>query len=247
MPCWPAPVSAMVSYFQSVIGIEAHQQMLNQHSLPDRVYACVGGGSNAIGIFQGFMNDDVELVGVEAGGKGDKPGQHASRIATKQSCTGIAPGFKTKFLQNDDGQLQDTYSIAAGLDYVGISPILADWSDSGKIRVEKSSDEEVVAAIGLLISHEGIIPAIESAHALACVFREAKKMSHGPIILSSLKFLQCVEISSKIYGGFAILGIVRDSNSFQPRMALHIPGFLILFQAGRTSRLSCGHLQKGHD
>lgn len=186
--CGPHPFPALVAYLQSVIGLEARQQMLeNYGTLPEKVYACVGGGSNALGIFQGFFQDEkVELVGVEAGGKGNRPGEHASRLASQQGAVGIAQGFKTQFLQNEEGQMIDTHSIAAGLDFVGISPILADWAEKGKMRAEKAMDEEVLAAAKLLIKHEGIIPALESSHALACAFREAKSLSKDKTILINL-------------------------------------------------------------
>lgn len=183
----PHPYPAMVSYFQSVIGIEARQQMLEKYNgLPDKVFACVGGGSNAMGIFQGFMDDDVELVGVEAGGKGKKPGEHASRIASHQAQIGIAHGTKTQLLQTEDGQLIDTYSIAAGLDYVGISPILAHWAESNALRCVEANDAEVIEALKLLIITEGIIPALESAHAIAAAIREAKSLSKDEKVLVNL-------------------------------------------------------------
>lgn len=185
--CGPHPFPAIVAYFQSVIGLEARQQMLDFFGkLPDKVYACVGGGSNAVGIFQGFLSDEVELIGVEAGGIGNHPGEHASRIATHQGTVGIAQGFKTQFLQNDEGQLLDTHSIAAGLDFVGVSPIIADWAEKDKIRVEKASDAEVLEAAKLLIKYEGIIPALESSHALACAFREIKTLPKNKKILINL-------------------------------------------------------------
>lgn len=185
--CGPHPFPAIVAYFQSVIGIEAHEQMRSHYGmLPNKVYACIGGGSNAVGIFQGFLSDETELVGVEAGGKGEQMGEHASRIASKQGSIGIAQGFKTQFLQTSEGQLLDTHSIAAGLDFVGISPIIADWSEQGKVRIEKALDEEVLAAAKLLIKHEGIIPALESSHALACAFREAKHLNKNQSLLVNL-------------------------------------------------------------
>lgn len=185
--CGPHPFPAMVAYFQRVIGLEAHQQMLQQFDgLPDRVYACVGGGSNATGIFQGFLDDNIELIGVEAGGKGNTPGEHASRIASGQGQIGIAQGFKTQFLQTHEGQLIDTHSIAAGLDFVGISPILADWADSGKIKITSATDHEVITAVKLMLKHEGIIPALESAHAIAAGLREAKTMRPDQKILINL-------------------------------------------------------------
>lgn len=185
--CGPHPFPALVSYFQSVIGLEARKQMLRKvDRLPDKVYACIGGGSNAVGIFQGFLEDDVELVGVEAGGKNNQLGEHASRIASGQGSIGIAEGFKTIFLQTEDGQLIDTHSIAAGLDFVGISPILANWSEEHKVRITQAFDKDVLEAAQLLIKEEGIIPALESSHALASGFAEAKHLSTDDIILINL-------------------------------------------------------------
>lgn len=186
--CGPHPFPALVSYFQSIIGLEAREQMLRRIGrLPNRVYACIGGGSNAMGIFQGFFaREDVELVGVEAGGKGSKLGEHASRIASGQGKVGIAEGFKTIFLQTDDGQLIDSHSIAAGLDFVGISPILADWAEQGKLRVVQATDDEVLNALQLMMAEEGIIPALESSHALAAAFREASQLSKDDSILINL-------------------------------------------------------------
>lgn len=185
--CGPHPFPAMVSYFQSVVGIEAREQMLQlAGKLPDRVYACVGGGSNAMAIFQGFLEDDVELIGVEAGGLSDQVSQHAARLATHQGKPGIAQGYKTEFLQNDDGQLIDTYSVAAGLDYVGVSPILAHWAQTGKMRAMLARDAQVLEAVKLLIKHEGIIPALESAHGIAGALAEAATMSSNETVLINL-------------------------------------------------------------
>ena len=118
--CGPHPFPTMVSYFQSIIGKEARSQILKAESrLPDRVYACVGGGSNALGIFSGFLDDPVELIGVEAGGKGLDSGRHAVRLTTPDASVGVAQGYKTYFLQNNDGQMRETHSVAAGLDYIG--------------------------------------------------------------------------------------------------------------------------------
>lgn len=185
--CGPHPFPAIVAYFQSIIGLEARMQFLERLGhLPDKVYACIGGGSNAVGIFQGFIDEDLELVGVEAGGKGSEKGKHASRIASGQGTVGIAEGFKSIFLQNEKGQLLDTHSIAAGLDFVGISPIIANWFELGKIRIEQAFDEDILEAAQLLIKEEGIIPALESAHALSCAFKEAKQMNTNQTILINL-------------------------------------------------------------
>ncbi|MDY0042520.1 MAG: tryptophan synthase subunit beta, partial [Desulforhabdus sp.] len=160
--CGPHPFPEMVSYFQSIIGREARNQVLRQTAkLPTRVYACVGGGSNAMGIFSGFMDDAVELVGVEAGGKGLSSGYHASRLCSADASVGVAQGYKSYFLQNSDGQMLETHSVAAGLDYVGVSPILAHLKEAGRVRFEAATDREVVDALALTIQKEGLIPALE--------------------------------------------------------------------------------------
>ncbi len=182
--CGPHPFPEMVTYFQSIIGKEARSQILQtEKKLPSRVYACVGGGSNAMGIFSSFMEDDVELVGVEAGGKGLKSGKHAARLSSTDASVGVAQGYKTYFLQNSDGQMKETHSVAAGLDYVGVSPILAHLKESGRVRFESATDKEVVDALSLTIQKEGLIPALESAHAFAQAFKEAPSLSADDIIL----------------------------------------------------------------
>ena len=186
--CGPHPFPEMVSFFQSIIGLEAREQMLQRiNRLPNRVYACVGGGSNALGIFSGFLADrDVELVGVEAGGEGLDTQKHASRLASAHGSVGVAQGYKTYFLQNDDGQMLETHSVAAGLDYIGVSPILAAHYEQGSARFEAATNGEVLAAAQLTMKKEGIIPALESAHALACAFREAPSMTSDDVVLVNL-------------------------------------------------------------
>jgi tryptophan synthase beta chain len=211
--CGPHPFPALVSYFQSIIGLEAKQQMLaSVGRLPHKAYACVGGGSNAVGFFQGFLGGDVELVGVEAGGKSQDQGEHASRIASGQGSVGIAEGFKTLFLQTDEGQLLDTHSIAAGLDFVGISPILADWSDKGSVRMEQAFDEDVVQAAQLLIKEEGIIPALESSHALACAFKEAQTLPQDEVILVNLSGRGDKDIFTyaRLFGGPSWISFLQE-------------------------------------
>jgi len=182
--CGPHPFPEMVSYFQSIIGSEARSQILNREGrLPARVYACVGGGSNAMGIFSGFFDDPVELVGVEAGGKGLRTGQHASRLSSDDASVGIAQGYKTYFLQDDDGQMKETHSVAAGLDYVGVSPILSHLKETGRVRFESATDREVIDALSLVIRKEGLIPALESAHAFAQAIREAPLLTKEDILL----------------------------------------------------------------
>jgi tryptophan synthase beta chain len=182
--CGPHPFPEMVSYFQSIIGKEARKQVLEREGkLPARVYACVGGGSNALGIFSGFMDDAVELVGVEAGGEGLGTGRHASRLCSKDASIGVAQGYKTYFLQDDDGQMKETHSVAAGLDYVGVSPILAHLKQKGRVRFEAATDREVVEALALTIRREGLIPALESAHAFVQAFKEAPTLSRQDVLI----------------------------------------------------------------
>lgn len=186
--CGPHPFPEMVAWLQSIIGIEARKQMLDLHgSLPKRVYACVGGGSNAMGIFGGFFDDtDVELVGVEAGGLGLESGKHAARLASKDGSLGVCQGYKTMFLQDSDGQMNDTHSISAGLDYVGVSPILAHLHQTGRVRFEAATDKEVMDVENLTIKKEGIIPALESAHAFVQAYKEASNLNRDDAILINL-------------------------------------------------------------
>ncbi len=182
--CGPHPYPEMVSYFQSIIGKEARAQILKQTGkLPTRVYACVGGGSNALGIFNGFLDDEVELVGTEAAGKGLHTGEHAARLASADGSPGVAQGYKTYFLQNEEGQMMETHSVAAGLDYIGVSPILALLGDTGRVRFEAATDREVIDALSLTLRMEGLIPALESAHAFAQAFKEAPSLSGDDILL----------------------------------------------------------------
>ena len=186
--CGPAPFPELVSYFQSVIGAEIKEQAMRQMGrLPDEVVACVGGGSNAMGAFAAFLEDpEVTLVGVEAGGLSLQDGEHSIRLSQNTGETGIAQGYKTLFLQNDDGQLGDTHSIAAGLDYVGVSPILAHLTQQGRVIPDSATDTEVTEAFSLLMKTEGIIPALESAHALAGGFKRAQQMTPEQNIVINL-------------------------------------------------------------
>jgi len=182
--CGPHPFPEMVSYFQSIVGKETREQILaREGKLPARIYACVGGGSNALGIFDAFLNDPVELVGVEAGGKGLDSGHHASRLASKDGAVGVAHGYKSYFLQDGDGQMRETHSISAGLDYVGVSPILACLRDQGRIRVEAATDAEVLDAFSLTLRKEGLISALESAHAFARAFKEVGSLSPDEVVI----------------------------------------------------------------
>jgi tryptophan synthase beta chain len=182
--CGPHPFPEMVSHFQSIIGEEARRQLLEKEgTLPKRIYACVGGGSNALGIFNAFLDDPVELVGVEAGGKGLQSGRHASRLCSTDSSPGVAQGYKTFFLQTMEGQMRETHSIAPGLDYVGVSPILAWLKENGRLRVEAATDKEALDALAFTVRTEGLIPALESAHAFAQAFKEAPRLSRKDVIL----------------------------------------------------------------
>ncbi len=182
--CGAHPFPEMVSCFQSIIGQEARRQIMDREGrLPNRIYACVGGGSNALGIFSGFIDDPVELIGVEAGGKGLETGRHASRLASKDATPGIAQGYKTYFLQNNDGQMKETHSVAAGLDYIGVSPILASLRGEKRVRFEAATDKEVLEAFSLTLEKEGLIPALESSHAFAQAFKEAPDLEEDDIII----------------------------------------------------------------
>jgi tryptophan synthase beta chain len=183
--CGPHPFPEMVTYFQSIVGEEAREQIVKMAGgLPARIYACVGGGSNAMGIFSGFFADsEVELVGVEAGGRGLDTRAHAARLCSSDASVGVAQGYKTYFLQDRDGQMCETHSVAAGLDYVGVSPILAHHHETGRVRFEAATDREVVEALALTVRKEGIIPALESAHAFAQAFKEAPTLPRDAAIL----------------------------------------------------------------
>ena len=182
----PAPFPEMVRYFQSCIGREAGAQVLERTGrLPTRVYACVGGGSNAAGTFYPFLQDQgVALVGCEAGGKGvDTP--HYAATITKGSV-GVFHGMKSIFCQDKDGNITEVYSISAGLDYPGVSPEHAYLHDIGRARYIAITDEEAVQAFEYLARKEGIICAIESAHAVAGVLKEAKTMNKDDIVVITL-------------------------------------------------------------
>ena len=163
----PHPYPAMVRDFQTVIGREAREQCIERlGSLPDVVVACVGGGSNAIGIFSGFIGDaDVKLVGVEAGGEGIASGKHAASIVG--GSVGVLHGSRTLVLQDDQGQIRETHSVSAGLDYPGVGPEHAALGQSGRVRYVARTDREALDAFALLSRAEGIIPALEPAHAIA--------------------------------------------------------------------------------
>jgi tryptophan synthase beta chain len=182
----PHPYPTMVRDFQSVIGIEARKQILAEAGrLPAEIVACVGGGSNAIGIFSGFAKDSkVRLTGVEAGGHGIKSGKHAARFSGGRP--GVLHGTYTYLLQDKDGQVLNTHSVSAGLDYPAVGPEHAELEARGRARYDYATDSEAVAALKLLCRCEGILPALESAHALAFVLRERRRFKKGSIVLVNL-------------------------------------------------------------
>jgi tryptophan synthase beta chain len=182
----PAPYPEMVKEFQSVIGIESKQQLLEKEGcLPDMVIACVGGGSNAMGIFAGFENDaDVKLIGVEAEGSGIETGKHAASI--NGGRVGVLHGNKTYLLQDDDGQIIETHSISAGLDYPGVGPEHSYLNDTKRAEYTCIKDNEAIEAFQILCYKEGIIPALESSHAVAEALKQAPKMGKDKIILVNL-------------------------------------------------------------
>ena len=179
----PHPYPEMVRYFQSVIGKEVKAQMLEKEGcLPDVVMACVGGGSNAMGLFYDFIPDkEVQLIGVEAAGRGVNTAQTAATIA--RGSLGIFHGMKSYFLQDEYGQIAPVYSISAGLDYPGIGPEHAALYDSGRAQYVSATDDEAVAAFSYLSRTEGIIPAIESAHAIAYTQKLAPTLPKDKIIV----------------------------------------------------------------
>ncbi|MBQ1568634.1 MAG: tryptophan synthase subunit beta [Kiritimatiellae bacterium] len=182
----PHPYPEMVRDFQSVIGVEARRQCPEKFGrLPDEAIACVGGGSNAMGLFAGFLDDrEVRLVGVEAGGRGIETGEHAASI--NGGRIGVLHGAKTMLLQTKSGQIIDTYSVSAGLDYPGVGPEHCHLHDIGRAEYSVINDDEAVAAFDALCRYEGIIPALESSHALAEAIRRAPKMPKGSILLVNL-------------------------------------------------------------
>jgi len=181
----PHPYPELVRDFQSVIGTEARAQLLAlEGRLPDVAVAAVGGGSNAIGLFHPFLDDPVELVGVEAAGHGLASGRHAASLAGGRP--GVLHGNKTFLLQDEDGQIRDAHSISAGLDYPGIGPEHAWLHAIGRVRYESVTDGEALEAFQLLAHEEGIIPALEPAHALAYVMRRAPGMQREQILLMNL-------------------------------------------------------------
>jgi tryptophan synthase beta chain len=185
----PHPYPMMVRDFQSVIGAEARAQFLERTGrLPHQVIACVGGGSNAIGIFDAFLKDEqVELIGVEAGGHGIESGEHAARFGDpKIGRPGVLQGTKSYVLQDENGQIVNTHSISAGLDYASIGPEHAHLRDSERAEYTYATDDEALAAFNTLCRQEGIIPALESSHAVAEAIKRAPKLPKDHLILVNL-------------------------------------------------------------
>jgi len=182
----PHPYPAMVRDFQSVIGREARRQILRlEGRLPDLLIACVGGGSNAIGLFHPFLKDrSVRMVGVEAGGEGIRGGRHAARFAG--GSLGVLQGTKSYLLQDRDGNVRDTHSVSAGLDYASVGPEHALLRDIGRVEYTYALDHEALSAFELLSRTEGIIPALESAHAVAEAVKRARKMKRKEIVIVNL-------------------------------------------------------------
>ncbi|MGH9864791.1 MAG: tryptophan synthase subunit beta [Candidatus Acidiferrales bacterium] len=183
------PYPAMVRDFHRVIGKEARAQILQEEKrLPNWLFACVGGGSNAIGLFNDFLDDaDVKMVGVEAGGRGAGIGEHAARLAAAKGFSGAKPGVLqgtyTYVLQTIDGQISTTHSVSAGLDYPAVGPEHAWLADRGRAEYTAVGDEDAIDAVKTLARIEGIIPALESAHALAELMQRAPKMKHSELVI----------------------------------------------------------------
>ena len=182
----PSPYPEMVKFFQKIIGEEARNQILEQKGkLPKAIVACVGGGSNSIGLFNEFIRDeDVEIYGIEGAGKGIKTGKHASAIYNNK--IGILHGMKTYIMEDENGEVQDAYSISSGLDYPGIGPEHAYLNKIGRVKYDSITDKEAVDAFKLLTRIEGIIPALESSHAIAYGIKIAKKYDKNDCIIINL-------------------------------------------------------------
>ncbi|MCM2984700.1 tryptophan synthase subunit beta [Bacillus safensis] len=181
----PHPYPQIVSEFQRMIGDEAKEQLLEKEGrLPHKVIACVGGGSNAIGMYRAFLDEEVDIIGVEAAGKGIDTPLHAATIT--KGTKGVIHGSLTYLIQDEFGQIIEPYSISAGLDYPGIGPEHAYLHASGRVQYVSATDQEALDALKLLTEKEGILPAIESAHALAKAFEVSKTMNEDEIILVCL-------------------------------------------------------------
>ena len=177
----PAPYPRLVRDFQRVIGDETREQLADRGVDPDAVFACVGGGSNSIGMFTAFLEDDVELVGVEAAGEGVESGRHAAPLAS--GSPGVLHGALSYLLQDEGGQVRQAHSVSAGLDYPGVGPEHSWLRESGRVRYESVEDRAALEAFQLLSRREGIIPALETAHAVARIVREAERWRGDDVVL----------------------------------------------------------------
>jgi tryptophan synthase beta chain len=184
----PHPYPLIVRDFQSVIGREVREQIMEAEGrLPDTLVACVGGGSNSLGLFHAFLaQKEVAMIGVEAGGRGSGPGDNAVRFGNAGSRVGVAQGYRSFFIQDKNGQLLPTHSISAGLDYAGVGPELACLHDTGRVNFTVVSDDEALAAVQVLSRCEGIIPAMESAHAVAHVLKLAPTLSKDHLLIINI-------------------------------------------------------------
>jgi tryptophan synthase beta chain len=185
----PSPYPEMVAYFQSIVGCEAREQFAKlTGGLPDEVAACVGGGSNAIGLFSGFLDESsVRIVGIEPAGEGLDTSRHAATLTLGK--VGELQGFRCYFLQNEDGSPAAVHSIASGLDYPGVGPVHCYLKDTGRVNYETATDKETLDAFMILSREEGIIPALESSHAVAYAIRRARELGasgQGKSILVNL-------------------------------------------------------------
>ncbi|OHD57249.1 MAG: tryptophan synthase subunit beta [Spirochaetes bacterium GWF1_51_8] len=181
----PHPYPTIVRDFQSIIGKEAKEQIFaKEKRLPDYLVACIGGGSNAMGLFYPFLNDEVQLIGVEAGGRGPQPGEHASSLTYGKK--GVLHGSKSKIILDDYGQVGDVHSISAGLDYPGVGPEVAYLHDEGRLEAVSVTDNEAVEGFRYLTRMEGIIPALESSHAVAYLVKDKKRFGKEDIIILNI-------------------------------------------------------------
>jgi tryptophan synthase beta chain len=177
----PHPYPMMVRDFQRIIGLETKFELERQGLLASHLIACVGGGSNAIGFFHPFLNVDVRLIGIEAGGCGDDSSSHAAAIT--RGRPGVLHGSRSYLLQDDDGQIVEAHSISAGLDYPGVGPEHSFLHDCGRVTYERVSDREALDAAARLAKLEGILPALESAHALAWLERLPREQVNGAVVV----------------------------------------------------------------
>jgi len=198
----PHPYPSMVRDFQSIIGIEAKRQIHEKEGRnPDILVACIGGGSNALGLFYPFLDDDVEMYGVEAAGKGLDTNEHAASLA--KGSPGVLHGNKTYLLQDDDGQITEGHSISAGLDYPGIGPEHSWLKDEKRVKYVSATDEEALNAFQICSKYEGIIPALEPSHALSFVIKLAKDTPKDHIIIMNM----CGRGDKDVFAVADILGI----------------------------------------